>query len=90
MVRAKYDALPLSQKGTLGLMFANAVECRPDKQYRFLVTPKLFRYAGIERDVTFVGQSGHAEIWNTDAYNQLEMDELTPEKLFAAMEVIGI
>lgn len=87
----RYDAMPLSQKaGPIGFLFSNAVECTPDKQYRFLLSGNLFQYAGIQRDVTIVGQAGQAEIWDADAYATFEQENLTPENLLASMEGFGL
>ncbi len=87
----KYNGMSLSQKsGPIGVIFSNAVECVPDKQYRFLLSGNLFRYAGIDRDVVIVGQAGQAEIWDSDAYARFEEEMLTPEKLLASLEEIGL
>ena len=49
---ARYNAMSLSQKsGPIGFIFSNAVECTPDRQFRFLLSGNLFQYAGIDRDV---------------------------------------
>ena len=50
---------------------------------------KLRQYAGITQDVTFIGQGGHAEIWDSAAYDKLEQETLTPENLTAVMEELG-
>lgn len=87
----KFDALPLSQKsGAASFIFYNAVECTPDKQYRFLLSAGLFQYAGINRDVIIVGRSGQAEIWDAATFNQYEQTELTPENLLASLEAISL
>ncbi len=87
----KYNAMTLSQKaGAIGMIFSNAVECVPDKQFRFLLSANLFRYAGIQKDVLIVGQAGQAEIWDADAYEEFEREMLTPEKLLASLEEIGL
>ena len=70
-------------------LFANAAKCEPDKQGRFLIPAELRQYAGITQDVTFIGQGGHAEIWDSAAYDKLEQETLTPENLTAVMEELG-
>ena len=82
----KYNALPLSQARKMRFLFANAAKCEPDKQGRFLITQELRDYANLKQEVTFIGQAGHAEIWDSEAYDQLEAETLTPESLAAAME----
>ena len=85
----KYNALPLAQARKMRVLFANAAKCEPDKQGRFLIPAELRQYAGLNQEVTFIGQGGHAEIWDSAAYEQLEASELAPEKLLAAMEELG-
>ncbi|MBE6925779.1 MAG: division/cell wall cluster transcriptional repressor MraZ [Ruminococcaceae bacterium] len=86
-----YNALPISQRaGATSLLFSNAVECVPDKQFRFTLSQNLLTYAGIGRDVMIVGRAGQAEIWDVDAFNAFENENLTPEKLLASLEAIGL
>ena len=82
----KYNALPISQARKMRFLFANAAKCEPDKQGRFLIPTTLREYAGLKQEVTFIGQAGHAEIWDTEAYERLEAETLTPENLAAVME----
>ena len=50
-----YNALSISQRaGATSLIFMNATECTPDKQFRFSLTPFLMEYAGISREVMIV------------------------------------
>ena len=87
----KYDQLPLSQKsGATSLLFIHAAECNPDKQFRFTLTQNLMDYAGIGRDVVIVGRAGQAEIWDQAHFNAFELEALTPEKLMASLEAIGL
>lgn len=82
----KYNALPLAKARKMRFLFANAAKCEPDKQGRFLIPTELRDYAGLKQDVTFIGQAGHAEIWDSETYDALEAESLTPESLAAAME----
>ena len=68
----------------------NATECTPDKQFRFTLTQFLLDYAGIERDVMIVGRAGQAEIWDAEEFKAFEAENLTPEKLLASLEAIGL
>ena len=86
-----YNALPISQRGAAtSLIFMNAAECIPDKQYRFTLTQSLLDYAGIGREVVIVGRAGQAEIWDAEEFNRFEIENLTPEKLLASLEAIGL
>ena len=86
-----YNALPISQKGAAtSLIFMNASQCEPDKQFRFTLTQFLLEYAGIKKDVMIVGRAGQAEIWDSEEFAAFETENLTPEKLLASLEAIGL
>ncbi len=86
-----YNALPISQRSAAtSLIFMNATQCNPDKQFRFGLTQFLLDYAGIGKDVMIVGRAGQAEIWDAEEFKQFEQENLTPEKLLASLEAIGL
>ena len=86
-----YNTLPISQKGAAtSLIFMNAVECEPDKQFRFSLSQFLLSYAGIGKEVMIVGRAGQAEIWDVGEFEAFEAENLTPEKLLASLEAIGL
>ena len=86
-----FNRLSITQRsGAASLIFINAAECCPDKQFRFGLTQNLLGYAGIERDVLIVGRAGQAEIWDTAEYEAFENENLSPEKLLASLEAIGL
>ena len=86
-----YNALSISQRsGATSLIFMNASECNPDKQFRFSLTQFLMDYAGINREVMIVGRAGQAEIWDAAEFAQFETENLSPEKLLASLEAIGL
>ena len=86
-----YNALPISQRSAAtSLIFMNAAECSPDKQFRFSLTQFLLNYAGIKRDVMIVGRAGQAEICDAEEFAAFETENLTPEKLMASLEAIGL
>ena len=86
-----FNALSIAQRsGATSLIFMNAAECSPDKQFRFALTPFLLKYAGIDRDVMIVGRAGQAEIWDAKEFEAFELENLTPEKLLASLEAIGL
>ena len=82
----KFESLPYTRTKAMRPLFANAAKCEPDKQGRFLIPTELREYAGLKQEVTFIGQAGHAEIWDSEAYDKLEAETLTPEALAAVME----
>ena len=86
-----YNTLPISQRGAAtSLIFMNATECEPDKQFRFGLTQFLLDYAGISKEVMIVGRAGQAEIWAADEFAAFEAENLTPDKLLASLEAIGL
>jgi MraZ protein len=86
-----FNALSISQRaGATSLIFMNAAECTPDKQFRFSLTPFFTNYAGIDRDVMIVGRAGQAEIWSAEEFAAFEAENLTPEKLLESLEAIGL
>ena len=86
-----YNTLPISHRSAAtSLIFMNATECTPDKQFRFGLTQFLLDYAGIARDVMIVGRAGQAEIWDAREFAAFEAENLTPEKLLASLEAIGL
>ena len=86
-----YNTLPISQRAAAtSLIFMNAAECTPDKQFRFGLTQFLLDYAGIQKDVMIVGRAGQAEIWDAKEFEAFEVENLTPEKLLASLEAIGL
>ena len=86
-----YNNLPISRRSAASsLIFMNAAQCNPDKQFRFGLTQFLLDYAGIKRDVMIVGRAGQAEIWDSEEFAAFEAENLTPEKLLASLEAIGL
>ena len=86
-----FNALSLAQRsGATSLIFMNANQCTPDKQFRFGLTQNLIDYAGIRREVMIVGRAGQAEIWDAAEFAAFEAENLTPEKLLASLEEIGL
>ena len=86
-----FNSLPISQRSAASsLIFMNATECSPDKQFRFSLTQFLLDYGGISRDVMIVGRAGQAEIWDAQEFAAFERENLTPEKLLASLEEIGL
>lgn len=86
-----YNAMSISRKGSANsLIFMNAVHCVPDKQFRFGLPQFLLEYANIEKDVMVVGRAGQAEIWDSEKFAAFETENLTPEKLLASLEAMGL
>ena len=66
----KINQLPMSRGRSIKrYFFSNAVTVEPDKQGRILLPAELRAYAGLEKDVTIIGNRNHAEIWATEVWN---------------------
>lgn len=55
---------------TKRIIFASAQEVEPDQQGRILIGTKLRSFAGLEKEVTIIGVSDHAEIWDSATYDE--------------------
>ena len=76
-IRARVMAFPsLDRQLNLWkrLLIGFAQECEPDGAGRLLIPPELRDFAHITRQVMFVGQGTHFEIWDLEQWNaQLEI-----------------
>ena len=71
-IRAKVMAFPsLDRQSNLWkrLLVGFAEDVDPDSAGRLLISPVLRDYAHIKRQVMFVGQGSHFEIWDLEAWN---------------------
>ena len=85
----KIKALPLSKSRDLQrFFFSSAIDCSLDSQGRILISQNLREYATLLKDVTIIGVSERAEIWNTAKFNAYN-NNITPEQIEKAMEDIG-
>lgn len=84
-VFAKVADMPLfdsKAQRPLRALFSSAVELEEDSQGRFLLPASLKSFAGIEKEVVFVGAGTRVELWDAkkwDAYNTLSYDEMSRE-----------
>lgn len=85
-LQEKVSAMPVSKaRGLQRFFFSGAVDAEPDKQGRILIPQNLRAYASLEKDVTFIGASSRAEIWNTANWNAFN-SSLTQETIAQAMD----
>ena len=89
-LEAKIKALPMSRSRTLQrFFFAGAVEVEPDKQGRILIPANLREYAHLDKDVTVVGASVRAEIWDSERWNAFN-ESMSSEQLRSDMQALNI
>ncbi len=75
--RARLDARPSSpqKRAFQRVVFGSATELVPDRQGRVLLPQPLREYAGLEREVRFVGAGETFQIWDAARWReQLEKD----------------
>lgn len=68
-------------------VFSKAAEVEPDKQGRILIPPQLREHAGLDKDVTVIGASTHAELWDTTRWTEYN-DEQSQEDLEEYMNLL--
>lgn len=84
------QAMPMSKARKLQLFFfSGAAEAETDKQGRILIPQHLRDYAGLEKDIVFVGTSNRAEIWDSERWERFN-SELTEESIAEAMDELGL
>lgn len=85
----KLSELPLSKSRMLKRFFyAGAVEVEGDKQGRVIIPQNLREYAGLQKDVTVVGASTRAEIWDSAKWTSY-CDGISSEMVAEAMDELG-
>ncbi len=83
---AKVNEMPYVKQRKMRPLFAHAAKCELDGQGRILIPQRLREFAHLAKNVTVIGSNNHAEFWNTDTWNELDLLETTPENIAAVME----
>ena len=82
----KIKAMPYVKQRKMRPLFAYATRCELDSQGRILLPQSLRDFAGLEKSVTVVGSNNHAEFWDSDSWQSVRLEEITPENIAAVME----
>jgi len=82
----KCNAMPYVRQRKMRPLFSMAARCEVDSQGRVLLPQNLRTFAGLDKDVAFVGCNNHAEIWDLERWNKVNAEEMTPENIAAVME----
>ena len=89
-LQEKVSAMPVSKaRGLQRFFFSGAVEAEPDRQGRILIPQPLRDYAGLLKDVTFIGASSRAELWDTARWNTFN-STLTEQSIAEAMDELEL
>jgi len=86
----RFNSMPYSRSRRMRPLFANAAKCELDGQGRILIPQKLRDYAGLKKEITVIGVSSRAEIWDSERWRRIEEEELTAENLSEVMEELSI
>ncbi len=73
-IEERVSALPQFKpevKALQRVFISAATECSIDKQGRILLPPTLRDYAGIEKNLVFVGMTKRLEIWSVERWNKI-------------------
>ena len=84
----KIRALPKSRARKLELfLYPSASDLECDATGRVIIPQLLRDYAGLEKNVSIIGLSDHAEIWDEGRFSG-EQEATTPESIAKLMEEI--
>ncbi len=86
----KVSAMPYVKQRRMRPLFAYAAKCELDAQGRALLPQHLRDYVGLNKNVTVVGCNNHIEFWDSDSWNAVFTEELTPENIASVMEELNI
>lgn len=86
----KISAMPISRsRGLQRFFFSGAAEAEPDKTGRIILPQHLREYAGLKKDIAFVGASSRAEIWDAQRWAEFNSG-LTEESIAEAMDLLEL
>ena len=75
----KIKTMPKAKQIKMRPLFSHAAKCEIDAQGRILLPPALRKFAGLTKNVTVVGAGECAEIWDADAWTEVDSGETAPE-----------
>ena len=83
-------SMPISKaRGLQRFFFSGAAEVETDKQGRILLPQQLRDHAHLDKDVTFIGTSTRAEIWDSQHWAEFN-STLTEENIAEAMDMLEL
>lgn len=85
----KFDRFPAAKVRNMKLYFCGgAVEVKPDSQGRVVIPQLLKAHAGLKKELTITGVQEHAEIWDSEQWNE-KFNQITSEDVYSLMEEVG-
>lgn len=89
----KLDSLPLfdsKAQRPLRMLLSSAFEVEEDAQGRFLLPPALREFAGITKDVVFIGVGNRAELWSKERWTKYNENMDNFDECLSALGEYGI
>ena len=89
--RAKLPSrsMPYVDRKKMRPFFACAAKCDLDAQGRALLPQALRDFAGLTKNVTVIGCDDHAELWDSDTWKPVHLEETTPEYIASIMKELN-
>lgn len=85
-ISAKVNSLPFNKQNKFRPLFSYAVRCEIDSQGRVLIPSNLRNWADLFKEVFIIGNNNHAEIWDSDVWENMNRPFYKPELLLSTME----
>ncbi len=89
----KMQSLPLSNQDSrkvVRFFLSGATQCEVDKQGRILIPANLREFAGLEKDIVFIGAANRIEIWNKEKWDECNAEYSgNMDEVIADMENLG-
>ena len=84
----KFSEMPIVESREIQrFFFAGATDAQPDAQGRILIPAPRRNYAGLDKNVTFLGVNTRVEVWDSDRWQQINesFDEAAIAEKMAAL-----
>ena len=85
-MKAEVGAMPRSKQIKMRPLFAHAARCELDGQGRILIPQTLREKVGLTKNVAVVGSGLYTEIWDADAWAEIDAAETSPENMAKVFE----
>jgi len=74
----------------LRMLYSSAYEAEEDNQGRFLLPQSLREFAGIKKDVYFIGVGSRAEIWSSERWESYKATNQNFDSVLSELGKFGI